>query len=496
MVNMWLRVKMIYEMRKWGLITYIFGMKTFLFYDIETTGLNKSFDQVVQFAAIRTDENLNELSRHEILVALRPDVVPSPYAQITHRVSLKKLEGAPSEFEAACAIHALLNESGTVSVGYNTMGFDDEFLRFMFYRNLLSPYQHQFYNNCGRMDLLPIAAAYYLYKPEVIKWPTIEGKPSLKLEYINADNSLATGQAHDAMVDVEATVALAKLFFSEPKMWNYLTSGFNKKVEEGYLKKLPTVPELKSSEHSMAIAIQVKAGAQAQYQSVVLSLGTSQAYGNQTLWLHIDREMFDGMLLSDIPEKTWVIRKKDGSIPLLPPLDRYIEKWSPERKECIHKNILWLKNNPEMFKAIIEYHKQYTYPEVVGVDADSALYTSGFISRSNDELSHVFRNGDVEKKRAIIGTFSQPHINQVAKRVLFRNFSEQLTGELLAECEQYVNDAHTLEAPQKIDFRGNPRYTQQDAQKDIDVLLKGTECDTEQIEILNELKEYLTKRQK
>jgi len=40
--------------------------KTYLFYDTETTGLNKSFDQVLQFAAIRTDLDLNEIERHEL----------------------------------------------------------------------------------------------------------------------------------------------------------------------------------------------------------------------------------------------------------------------------------------------------------------------------------------------------------------------------------------------------------------------------------------------
>ena len=104
--------------------------QTYLFYDIETTGLNKCFDQIVQFAAIRTDLNLKELSRHEFSVKLNCDVIPAPAAIITHRIGVKHFQEGISELEAIQKIHALLNTPGTISVGYNSLGFDDEFLRF------------------------------------------------------------------------------------------------------------------------------------------------------------------------------------------------------------------------------------------------------------------------------------------------------------------------------------------------------------------------------
>ena len=110
---------------------------SYLFYDIETTGLNKAFDQVLQFAAVRTDSQLNETDRHSIRIKLRPDIIPSPRAIITNRISMQELNSGICEFEAIRQIHGLMNDPGTVSLGYNTLGFDDEFLRFSFYRNLL-----------------------------------------------------------------------------------------------------------------------------------------------------------------------------------------------------------------------------------------------------------------------------------------------------------------------------------------------------------------------
>ena len=118
-------------------------MKTYLFYDIETTGLNPAFDQILTFASIRTDKEFNEIERHSIVIQLRPDIVPSPHAFIVHRLSYDELKAGMSEYEAVKKIHKILNRPGTISLGYNTLRFDDEFLRFAFYRNLLDPYTHQ-----------------------------------------------------------------------------------------------------------------------------------------------------------------------------------------------------------------------------------------------------------------------------------------------------------------------------------------------------------------
>src|SRR3990167_351623 len=119
---------------------------SYLFYDIETTGLNKCFDQVLQFAAIRTDLSFNEIARAFISIRLNPDVTPSPAAIMTHRISMQDMQSGKPEVEGICEIHRLMNTPGTISLGYNNLNFDDEFLRFSFYRNLLPPYTHQYAN--------------------------------------------------------------------------------------------------------------------------------------------------------------------------------------------------------------------------------------------------------------------------------------------------------------------------------------------------------------
>jgi len=132
-----------------------------------------------------------------------------------------------------------MNQAGTVSLGYNTLGFDDEFLRFSFRRNLLPPYTHQFKNGCRRMDLFPMAVLYRLYKKEVITWPEIDGKPSLKLEHLNSANRMVSGRSHEAMVDVAATVELARRFYKKKKMWQYLEGYFDKETDAYRMQELP-----------------------------------------------------------------------------------------------------------------------------------------------------------------------------------------------------------------------------------------------------------------
>jgi exodeoxyribonuclease-1 len=134
--------------------------KTYLFYDIETSGLNKAFDQVLQFAAIRTDTDLNEIERHEVDIRLSPDVIPSPGAVLTHQITPAATAKGVPEIEAISEIHRLFNQPGTISGGYNTLGFDDEFLRFSFYRNLLPPYTHQYENGCSRFYIFTLIPLY------------------------------------------------------------------------------------------------------------------------------------------------------------------------------------------------------------------------------------------------------------------------------------------------------------------------------------------------
>jgi exodeoxyribonuclease-1 len=62
----------------------------FLFYDLETSGLSKSYDPMFQFAAVRCDENLNQLEvPTNLFCKPRNEVFPSPEAILANQLDVK-----------------------------------------------------------------------------------------------------------------------------------------------------------------------------------------------------------------------------------------------------------------------------------------------------------------------------------------------------------------------------------------------------------------------
>lgn len=446
--------------------------QTYLFYDIETTGLSKCFDQVLQFAAIRTDLWLNEIERYNFFVKLNLDVVPAPEALITHHISFEKINNGLCEYEAAKKIHDLLNKPGTISLGYNTLGFDDEFLRFTFYRNLLTPYTHQYADNCRRMDLYPMAVAYFLYKPKVLNWPTINGKSSLKLESLSELNKLATGDAHDALVDVEATVALARKFKADQKMWDYLSGYFDKSAER-----------LRNKDLLEALMLDGSFGVDNSYQSYVLFLGRHNFYKNQTVWLRLDWDL----------QEPFVINKKDAEAKfLLPPHERFTKYINQDRWNLINSNKQYLSNNPEFLNKLKKHHLNYQYPYIPNLDLDGALYQNGFMSERDKLICGEFHASDIDGKIQILDRASG-YLQQQMLRLLARNYPEKVPSQYLDFYREYLSD---IEAGNKIiDYRGNLHLTRSNALNRIQELTvrdgDRSPLTSEQIRLLAELQKYL-----
>ena len=199
---------------------------TFLWHDYETFGRVPRHDRPAQFAGIRTDAELNEVPGGELMVYCRPtpDYLPDPEScLLTGILPQTCLERGVPEHEFADAIEAQLAQPGTVGVGYNTIRFDDEVTRHLFWRNLIDPYAREWQNQCGRWDLLDVVRLTWALRPEGITWPTHDdGRPSFKLEHLTAANGLAHEAAHDALSDVRATIALAKLIKSrQPRLWDF-----------------------------------------------------------------------------------------------------------------------------------------------------------------------------------------------------------------------------------------------------------------------------------
>ncbi len=449
--------------------------KTFLFYDIETSGLNPAFDQVIQFAAIRTDMQLNELERYEWMVRPNPGIVPSPRAMITHRTPLQAWQQGESEFVVIKRIHELFNTPGTISLGYNTLGFDDEFLRFSFYRNLLAPYTHQFANSCGRADLYPITSLFYLFHPSLLTWPLRNEKISLKLDALNTTNHLSDGVAHNAIVDIEATIALAKIFMQQTDTWKYALGYFDKNSDNERQQKLPKLFNKK-----YAVLVDGIFGSDANFCAPVLYLDSHYHYKNQACWLRLDGD--------DLSDQPWVINKKMAEPGfLLPASEKYLAKLSDDKKNILKKNITWLEKNPEKLEEIKKHYCDFTYPKFPNVAPEAALYYQGFWNDEQQRQMQQFHRAAFDKKSETIERISHPLLKILAVDALGRCDRELLS------IEQADIFDENCEA-EKMDYKGRTKLTTTQAIEEIQHLKNDANLDDEQLGLLQELQQWLSKR--
>jgi exodeoxyribonuclease-1 len=196
----------------------------FVFYDLETSGLSSGYDQVLQFAAIVVDENFVELERVDIRCRLSLHILPSPMALAITGVAPSDLidQTLPSEFEFAQKIREFVNKWAPATwTGYNSIGFDEEHLRQMFFQTLQpNVYETQFNGN-NRLDILMIVQACRVKHPEALTWVTNQkGKISFKLDQIAPGNGFENHNAHDALGDVEATIFIAqRIAKNAPEFW-------------------------------------------------------------------------------------------------------------------------------------------------------------------------------------------------------------------------------------------------------------------------------------
>jgi exodeoxyribonuclease I len=207
---------------------------SFFFYDLETSGFDARDDRIMQFAGIRTDMELKQIGEpYDIKIKMTPDVVPSPDAiMVTGITPQSTIADGVTEAEFLRIFYNEIVQPSTIFLGFNTLRFDDEFMRFLHYRNFYDPYEWQWCDDCSRWDLLDVVRMTRALRPEGIKWPfSDEGKPTNRLELITKLNGIDHYAAHDALSDVHATIAVAKLIRDkQPKLFDYLLDCRHKKV--------------------------------------------------------------------------------------------------------------------------------------------------------------------------------------------------------------------------------------------------------------------------
>jgi exodeoxyribonuclease-1 len=200
--------------------------QSFFFYDLETSGISPRDARIMQFAGQRTDMDMQPIGEpFNIMIKLTPDILPDPDAiMVTGITPQDTVRDGITEAEFIKIFQDEISTPGTIFLGYNTVRFDDEFMRCLLYRNFAHPYEWQFKDGRGKWDLLDLARMTRAIRPEGIEWPFLpDGKPTVRLEYMTRVNNLDHQNAHDALSDVNASIAVAKLIKDkQPDLYNYL----------------------------------------------------------------------------------------------------------------------------------------------------------------------------------------------------------------------------------------------------------------------------------
>jgi exodeoxyribonuclease-1 len=208
--------------------------RSFYWHDYETWGAQPAVDRPAQFAGLRTDLDFNPIGE-PLVIYSRPadDFLPHPEACMITGITpqLAREKGAP-EADFFRFIHQQLMQPGTCALGYNSLRFDDEVTRYGLYRNFFDPYEREWKNGNSRWDMIDVVRLTRALRPDGINWPEKEsGVSSFRLEELTAANDIEHAGAHDALVDVKATIAVAKLIRDrQPRLFDFVFNNRDKQM--------------------------------------------------------------------------------------------------------------------------------------------------------------------------------------------------------------------------------------------------------------------------
>lgn len=422
--------------------------KSFYFYDLETSGVNPRSDRIMQFGGQRTCLNLKPIGQPDnILIKLADDVLPQPDAILVHGITPQKTraEGI-SETEFARYLTHQVSTSDTIIVGFNNIRFDDEFIRYLLWRNFTDAYEWQWKNAISRWDLLDVVRMTRALRPEGIKWPFApDGKASNRLELISSINKLDHDSAHDALSDVKASISIARLIQNkQPKLFDYLLNLRGKtRVEALVGKREPliyTSGRYPSEFEKTTVAVAVAPH--------------SEGRGMLMYDLRQDPTEFIKLSPAELSAK-WSARGEDvpyfpvkllsyNRSPAIAPLsvlDQGSESRLQLERQVIDKNLKKLRAAGSFAKnlvAAMEMIYPKRQPQLV-IDeqlVDTQLY-DGFVNGADKVKMSVVRAASPEHLQGSEIDFTDDRLKLLLPLYKARNFPQSLSGDELNRWEQF-----------------------------------------------------------
>jgi len=410
------------------------SVMTFVFYDLETTGISPAFDQPLQFAAIRTDDHFNEIERVNLRCRLAPHILPSPHALLVTGVTPEQLidPSLPDAFTFTQMIAELTQRWAPATwVGYNTIKFDEEMLRQAFYQNLQpNLYATQFNGNL-RFDVLGAVYAARVRNPGLFQWPVDDqGKVSFRLDRLAPANGFLDHDAHDALGDVKVTIHIARrIARDDPTLWSNLLALRDKQQTQQRL------------ETFRPMELIVRFGGGAPRSITGCFCGRSASYSNEVLFLDLDAVEpgslvggSDDAIVEALSTSPKVIRAVAvNKAPL------FFDVPEPKREHSRRAQII--ADSPE-FRARVGRALASRFasaPDPASLPVEKQIY-AGFYSDGDKRLLDRFQTSDWAQRRETLDQLQDARLRQLGRRLVAFHAPELLSPAERVQFVAFVRD--------------------------------------------------------
>ncbi|WP_038822723.1 exodeoxyribonuclease I [Yersinia pseudotuberculosis] len=458
---------------------------TFYVHDYETFGQRPALDRPAQFAGVRTDLDFN-LVEEPLVIYCKPadDYLPQPEAvMITGITPQHALANGVNEAEFSRQIHQAFSVPGTCILGYNNIRFDDEVSRNIFYRNFYDPYAYSWQGGNSRWDLLDVMRACYALRPEGIVWPeNDDGLPSFKLEHLTKANGVEHLQAHDAMSDVYATIAMAKLVKqAQPRLFDYLYQHrskhkINALIDIAEMTPLVHVSGMFGAARGNTSWVAPLAWHPENKNAVIMC----DLAGDMSPLLELDSDTLRERLYtrrdklqaqeSAIPIKLVHINKCPVLAPAKTLLPENADRLGIDRQRCL-QNLQLLRQNPQVREKVVALFAQ-AEPFAVTGDVDTQLY-NGFFSDADRATMKIIQQTEPQNLPALDLTFQDPRLEALLFRFRARNYPNTLNNSEQQRWLQHRREALSPERVQDYVLQLEQFYNQYEDDKEKLALLKA-----------------------
>jgi exodeoxyribonuclease-1 len=409
-----------------------------LWYDLETFGTHPQWDRIAQFAAIRTNERFKPLEEPVVsYCSLSPDYLPHPDACLTTGITPQTAnERGVTEREFAALVHGQMIRPGTTTAGFNTIRFDDEFVRALFYRNFYDPYRREYESGNSRWDIIDLLRMCRDLRPAGIEWViSDDGRPSFRLEELTAANGIEHGDAHDALADVRATIEMARLVEeAQPRLFRFY---FDLRKKDR-VRKYVSLPRWEPIVHTSAMFT-----SPAGCTTLVLPVSAHPRMTNVVIAYDLRREPSDWLDLpvEEIRRRVFTSAEalEEGErIPLKgihlnrSPAVAPLGTLSRERARALEididaclRNAERIHSRPEVLQRIRSVFD--TQPPVRHEDPELQIYSGDFFPDEDREVFEFIRTASAEELKRNPPELYDSRGPELLRRYIARNFPESLS---------------------------------------------------------------------